>query len=124
MMNNSGTLADLYKDQTRQFGLDLIINVPTAGTGAVEAESRVVVVVEYCNMDLSDTINILTKPHKLTLDQVRSYFAWFMGDETSSLTIPHTPADMIIKVIDPNTKRATMALLTVARSSSASPQAC
>ena len=102
MMDNSEALVDLCKYHMGQLGLDSIINSPTKGTCAVEASPRVVTGIEYCHINLNDTINILTEPHKLTLDQVRSYSAWFTGDETSTLTVPPTPTNMIIKVVDPN----------------------
>ena len=53
-------------------------------------------------MDLDDIINILEEPHKLTLKTVKEYSAWFMGDESSTQTIPHTSSDMVIKAVDPN----------------------
>ena len=53
-------------------------------------------------MDLNNTINILNESHKLSLDQVRSYYAWFMGDNSSTLTPPPNKASMIIKAVDPN----------------------
>ena len=53
-------------------------------------------------MDLDDTINILKEPRKLTLKTVREYSAWFMGDESSTQTIPHTSSDMVIKAVDLN----------------------
>ena len=71
-------------------------------TGAVEANPRIVAGVDYCNMDLDDTINILKEPHKLTFKTVREYSAWFMGDESSTRTIPLTSSDMVIKAVDPN----------------------
>ena len=100
--DNSETIVDLFKDRAGQFGFDLIINVPSLGTGAVEVNPRIVAGVNYCNMDLDDTINILKEPHKLTLKTVREYSAWFMGDESSTRTIPHSSSDMVIKAVDPN----------------------
>ena len=55
--DNSKAIADLFKDRAGQFGFDLIINVPLSGTGAVEANPRIVAGVDYCNMDIDDTIN-------------------------------------------------------------------
>jgi hypothetical protein len=98
---NSEVLADLFKDRAGQFGLDPIINVPTSGTGALEAAPRSIEGKEYHNVNLKDYINILKEPHKLTLDDVRKFSAWIMGDENSSLSIP-AAADMVIKAIDPN----------------------
>ena len=73
--DNSKDIADLFKDRDGQFGFDLIISVPSSGTGAVEANPRIVYGVYYCNMDLDDTINILKEPHKITLTTVREYSA-------------------------------------------------
>ena len=101
-MYKSEAIADLFKDHTGQFGFDLIINVPSSGTGAVEANPRIFASVEYCNMDLDDTINILNDPHKLTLKTVREYSAWFMGGESSTQTIPLASSDMVITAVDPN----------------------
>ena len=98
---NSEVLADLFKDRAGQFGLDPIVMVPTSGTGAISTVPRTIEGKEYHNVDLLGHINILKEPHKLTLDDVRKFSAWIMGDETSSLTIP-AEADMIIKAIDPN----------------------
>ena len=53
-------------------------------------------------MDLDDNIKILKDPHKLTLKTVREYSAWFMGDKSSTRTIPHTSSDMVIKAVDRN----------------------
>ena len=100
--DNYEAIADLFKDQAVQFGFDPIINVRLSGTGAVEANSRIVAGVDYCNMDFDDTINILKEPHKLTPKTVREYSAWFMGDESSTQTIPLTSSDMVIKAVDPN----------------------
>ena len=85
-----------------QFGFDPIINVPSSGTGAIEVNHRIVAGIDYCNMDLGNTINILKEPLKLTLKTVREYSAWFMGDESSTQTIPHTSSDMVINAVDPN----------------------
>ena len=100
--DNSEALADLFKDRAGQFGLSPIINVPTTGTGVAESNPRIVAGVNYCSMDLSDLISILTEPHKLSLEQVRSFSAWFMGNETSTLTAPPDAANMIIRAVDPN----------------------
>ena len=100
--DKSEAIADLFKDRAGQFGIDLIINVPSSGTGAVEVNPRIVAGVDCCNMDIDNTINILKEPHKLTLKTVREYSAWFMGDGSSTRTIPHTSSDMVIKAVDPN----------------------
>ena len=82
--DNSEAIADLFKDRAGQFGFNPIINVPSLGTGAVEANPRIVAGIDYFNMDLDNTINILKELHKLTLKTVREYSAWFMGDESST----------------------------------------
>ena len=69
--DNSEAIADLFKDRDGQFGFDPIINVPSSGIGAVEANPRIVAGVDYCNIYLDNTINILKEPHKLTLKMVR-----------------------------------------------------
>ena len=73
--DNSEAIADLSKDRAGQFGFDPIINVPSLGTGAVQVKPRIVAGVDYCNMDIDDTINILKDPHKLTLKTVIEYSA-------------------------------------------------
>ena len=78
--DKSEATADLFKVRAGQFGFDPIINVPSSGTGAVGVNPRIVAGVNYCNMDLDNTINILKEPHKLTLKTVREYSARFMGD--------------------------------------------
>ena len=55
-----------------------------------------------CRGDVYDRIK--TEPHKLSLDQVRNYSAWFMGDNSSTLTPPPNKASMIIKAVDPNAR--------------------
>ena len=100
--DNSNAIAALFKDRAGQFDFDPIINVPSAGTGAVEVNPCIVSGVDYCNMDLDDTINILKEPHKLTFKTVREYYAWIMRDESSTQTIPLTSSDMVIKAVDPN----------------------
>ena len=82
--DNSDAIADLFKDRASQFKFNPIIIFPSLGTGAVEANPRIVAGVDYCNMDLDDTIGILKEPHKITLKTVREYSAWFMGDELST----------------------------------------
>ena len=93
---------DLFKDQAGQFGFDSIINVPSSETSAIEANPRIFASVDYCNMDLDNTINILKNPHKLTLKTVREYSAWLLGKELSTRTIPLTSSDMVIKEVDQN----------------------
>ena len=100
--DNSEAITDLFKDRAGQFGFDPIINVPSLGTGAVEANPCIVAGVDYCNMDIDITINILKEPHKLTLKTVREYSAWFMGEESSTGTIPLTSSNMVIKAVDLN----------------------
>ena len=77
--DNFESTVDLFKDRAGQFGFDPIINVPSSGTGAVEANPHIVADVDYYNMDLDNTINILKEPHKLHLKTVREYSAWFYG---------------------------------------------
>ena len=85
---NSEVLADLFKDRAGKFGLDPIVMVPTSGTGAVQTVPRTIKGKEYHNVHLRDYANILTEPHKLTLEDVRKFLAWIMGDKMSSLAIP------------------------------------
>ena len=60
--DNSEAIVVLFKDRAGQFGFDPIINVPSSGTGAVEANPRIVADVDYCNIYLDNTINILKEP--------------------------------------------------------------
>ena len=53
-------------------------------------------------MNLDNTIKILKDPQEITLKTVREYYAWFMVDESSTRTIPHTSSDMVIKMVDTN----------------------
>ena len=73
--DNSEAISDLFKERAGQFGFDPIINVPSSGAGAVEANPRVVAGIDYCNIYLDNTIIILKEPHKLTLKTVREYSA-------------------------------------------------
>ena len=87
-IGNLEVLADLFKDRAGQFGLDPIVVIPTSGTGALQTPTCTIEGKECCSVNLGGYINILKEPHKLTLDDVRKFSAWIMGDETSSLTIP------------------------------------
>ena len=93
------TIIDLFKDWAIQYVLDHIINVPTTGTGRVEAQSRELVGIDYHNADLGNPINFIKDIHALTTDHVRAYSGWYMGDEKSTITIS---TDMVIKAINPN----------------------
>ena len=70
--DNSEFLADLFKN-AGQFGLGPIVMVPTSGTGAVQTVPRTIKGKEYHNVHLRDYANILTEPHKLTLEDVRKF---------------------------------------------------
>ena len=83
---NAETILDLFKDQATQYGLDHIINVPTTGTGRVEAQARTLVGINYHNADLGNLKNLLKDIHALTIDHMRAYSGWYMGDDNSTLT--------------------------------------
>ena len=48
-INHADNILDLFKDCSVQFGLDNIMNIPTSGTGAVDAAQRTVVGLDHCN---------------------------------------------------------------------------
>ena len=100
--DSSEPLANLIKDRARQFGLDPIMDVPTEGTGDCLTAPRTVGGRDYCAMDLSKFLNIIHEPHKVKLAHVRQFSLWFMGDESSTMSVPTNTKQMVIKAIDPN----------------------
>ena len=77
--DNSKPVADLFKDRAGQFSFDPIINDPSSETSTVEANPRIVAGVDYCNIDIDDTINILKEPHKLTPKNSQRVFCMVYG---------------------------------------------
>jgi len=98
-VDHADKVLDLFKDRAVQFGLDNIMNVPTSGTGKVEDNPRLILGKDQWNAELGTYINVLTSYHQLTLDQVRAFSGWFMGDESSKL---ETSSTMKVEPIDPN----------------------
>ena len=96
---NAETILDIFKYWATQYVLNHIINVPTTGTGRVKYQARTLVGIDYHNADLGNVKNTLKDIHALTIDHVRAYSGWYMGDEKSTLT---ASMDMVIKAIDPN----------------------
>ena len=90
---------DLFKDRTVQFRLNSITKISTEVTGTIETAAQTIAGVDHCNAYLGYYNNILIQLHQVTLDQVRAFSGWLMGDESSSLT---TSMYMKIKDIDPN----------------------
>ena len=85
-VENAKKTLDLFKDSSVQFGLENMTNIPTSGKGYVHATPRTIFVVDCWNADVRDYINILKSYHQISLDQVRAFSGWFMGDKTSNLT--------------------------------------
>ena len=77
---NLEILANLFKDCAGQYRLDLIVMVPTSGTGAVHTVPCTIEGKKYHSVNLGDCINILKEPHNLTLDDVQKDLAWIMGN--------------------------------------------
>ena len=98
-VDHADKVLDLFKDRAVQFGLDNIMNVPTSGTGKVENNPRLILGKDQWNAELGTYINVLTSYHQLTLDQVRAFSGWFMGDESSKL---ETSSTMKVEPIYPN----------------------
>ena len=65
--------------------MDNIMNILTSRILADHATPQTIVDVDYWNADVEDYINILTSYHKLSLDQVRAFYRWFMGNKISTL---------------------------------------
>ena len=53
-VEHANTILDLFKDRSVQFGLNNIMNIPTSGTGEVEAAPQTIVGVDHWNEDVSD----------------------------------------------------------------------
>ena len=75
------------------------MNIPTSGTEEVHATPQTIGGVYHWNADVRDYINILMSYHQLSLDQVRAFSGWFMGDEMTTLT---KSSNMKINAINPN----------------------
>jgi hypothetical protein len=98
-VDSADQLMDLFKDRQTQFGLDILLGVPTAGNGRLQNVPRMFAGTEHWDADLRDFKNILVDIHSVSLPQVRAWSGWFMGGETQDLDIS---TDMVIKAIDPN----------------------
>ena len=79
--------------------MDNIMNTLTSRTGVVNAAPQTIVGVENLNADLKEYVNILRSHHHLYLDQVFSFFVYFMGNGISTLTMS---TNMNLNAIDPN----------------------
>ena len=84
-------------DCNTQFGLDIIMNVSTLGTGAVNVDPRNISREDIWSSDFTNPINILLQPQLISLEQVQALSEWFMDNEKSTLV---TSTDMIITAID------------------------
>ena len=75
------------------------MNIPTSRTGAVQGSPQTTVGIYHWNLYVREYINILTTYQQLSLDQVRAFYGWFMGDAMSTLT---KYSDMNINTINLN----------------------
>ena len=98
-VDNADTIMDLFKDRRTQFGFDVIMNVPTSGSGAYDASPRSIAGTDFWNADLSDHKSLLVDLHTLTIDQVKAFSGWFMGGQDAALV---ASTDMIIHEVNPN----------------------
>ena len=79
--------------------MDNIMNTPTSGIGAFHPTPQKIVGMDHWNADVRYYIYILPSYHQMSLDQVRAFYGWFMGGETSLFT---KFSNMNINANDPN----------------------
>ena len=93
-VDNADATMDLFKDRRTQFGFEVIMNVPTSGSGAYGANPHSIAGTDFWNTDLTDHKSLLVDLHTLTIDQVKAFSGWFMGDQNAALA---ASTDMIIR---------------------------
>ena len=96
---NADIFVGLFKERMTQFGLNAIINIPTLATGAVDLNQITISGDDFWKVNLGDIFNLLLQPRNITLNQVREYLGWFIGDDSSTHGIS---TDTNIKVINLN----------------------
>ena len=95
-------ILDLFKDSSVQFRLYNIMNIPTSRIGAVHATPQTIVGTDHWNADVRNYINILMSYHQMSLDKVRAFSGWFMGNKTSTLTkSSNTHRDRNVRIMSP-----------------------
>eukprot|EP00957_Ditylum_brightwellii_P053598 4061021-Ditylum_brightwellii.AAC.1 len=60
---------DLFKDRQTQFGLDILLRIPTKGNGKIQAKPRTLAGVEHWDADLQEFKNLFVDIHSVNLDQ-------------------------------------------------------
>ena len=65
---------DLFKDLQAQFGLDLLLVVPMAGTGTIKAIPRTITGEDYFDADIANFNSVIVDIYALILDQVRAWY--------------------------------------------------
>ena len=66
-VENSEALQDLTRDKVTLYSLDRSMDIPTAGTGAVESASKTIVGKEYANANLGSFVSFLDNYQRLHL---------------------------------------------------------
>eukprot|EP00957_Ditylum_brightwellii_P143166 10908516-Ditylum_brightwellii.AAC.1 len=60
---------DLFKDRQTQFGLGILLRIPTEGNGKIQAKPRTLTSVEHWDDDLQEFKNLLVDTHSVNFDQ-------------------------------------------------------
>ena len=71
---------DLFKDRQTQFGLDILLKIPTKGYGKAQVNPRKLAGVEHWDADLQEFKSLLIDIHSVNLAQVRAWSSWFYGE--------------------------------------------
>ena len=96
---SASILMDLFKDRQTQFGLDILLKIPTEGNGKAEPAPRNLAGIDLWDADLKEYKSLLVDIHSVSFDHVRAWSSWFYGGEEQELAVSK---DMLIHAINPN----------------------
>ena len=68
-VDSADVLMDLFKDRQTNFGLDVLLQVPTAGNGRLQNAPRMLTGVEHWSADIREFKNLLFDIHSVSLQQ-------------------------------------------------------
>eukprot|EP00957_Ditylum_brightwellii_P010954 829946-Ditylum_brightwellii.AAC.1 len=63
---------DLFKDHQTQFGLDILLRIPTKGNGKIQIKPQTLVGVEHWDADLQEFKKLLVDIHSVNFNQVQA----------------------------------------------------
>eukprot|EP00957_Ditylum_brightwellii_P097077 7392713-Ditylum_brightwellii.AAC.1 len=97
--DSANQLMDLFKDHQTQFGLDILLRIPTKGNDKIQAKPQRLAGVEHWDADLQEFKNLLVEIHSVNFDQIQAWSSWLYGGEAQELSVLK---EMKIHAINPN----------------------